>query len=176
MGGTNPAHAVALAVLRERAVTPILGERNELSGTDWLALLAKLAPFEEWRSNKTEASVEALGPSARAPDPWQRRRRKPSPASSPGTRLSRPRSRRSRTCAELLLYKRDLYLLCTNFVNFRDFYDAGEPAIFQAGTLYLDQRSCTLTLPVEDAGRHAAMAALAGSYLAYCECERKELG
>jgi hypothetical protein len=76
----------------------------------------------------------------------------------------------------LLLYKRDLYLLCTNFVNFRDFYDAGEPAIFQAGTLYLDQRSCTLTLPVEDAGRHAAMAALAGSYLAYCECERKGSG
>jgi hypothetical protein len=76
----------------------------------------------------------------------------------------------------LLRYTRDLYLLCTNFVSFRDFYDAGEPAIFQAGTLFLDQRSCTLTLQVEDVGRHAAMAGLAGSYLAYCDCERRGTG
>jgi hypothetical protein len=44
------------------------------------------------------------------------------------------------------------------------------------GTLYLDQRSCTLTLPVEDAARHATMAGLAGSYLAYCDCVRKATG
>ena len=71
---------------------------------------------------------------------------------------------------------RDLHKLCVNFVNFKDLYDGGEPAIFQAGTLYLDQRSCTLCLPVEDAGRHATMAALAGTYLAYCDCVRKGTG
>ena len=172
VGGTNPAHAVALAVLRERAVKPILGERNELSETDWLALQAKLAPFEAWRSDKTEASVEALGP-ARV------RQIRTSGAREAVTNLvARDQAFDTEVAAiadvhRLLLYKRDLFLLCKNFVNFRDFYDAGEPAIFQAGTLYLDQRSCTLTLPVEDAGRHAAMAALAGSYLAYCDCVRK---
>src|SRR6185503_2695854 len=31
-------------------------------------------------------------------------------------------------------------------------------------------------LQVEDVGRHAAMAALAGSYLAYCDCERRGTG
>ncbi|HLP77866.1 MAG TPA: hypothetical protein VK327_13215, partial [Candidatus Paceibacterota bacterium] len=77
---------------------------------------------------------------------------------------------------KLVRYVRDLRHLCINFVNFKDLYDGGEPAIFQAGTLYLDQRSCTLTLPVEDAARHATMAGLAGSYLAYCDCVRKATG
>ena len=42
--------------------------------------------------------------------------------------------------------------------------------------IFLDQRSCTLTLPVEDAGKHASMAAMAGSYLAYIDCVRKGTG
>ena len=73
-------------------------------------------------------------------------------------------------------YHRDLNQLCHNFVSFRDFYGRKEKAIFQAGTLYLDQRSCDLCLTVEDAGKHAAMAALAGTYLAYCDCFRKGTG
>src|SRR4029078_4690226 len=48
----------------------------------------------------------------------------------------------------LVRYNRDLALLCTNFVNFKDFYSGGEPAIFQCGTLYLDQRACRLLLHV----------------------------
>src|SRR5213075_2793559 len=59
---------------------------------------------------------------------------------------------------------------------FRDFYRRKDKAIFQAGTLYLDQRSCELCLTVEDAGRHALLAGLAGTYLAYCDCVRKATG
>ena len=77
---------------------------------------------------------------------------------------------------KLVRFHRDLHLLCQNFVNFKDFYGRIEPAIFQVGTLYLDQRACELCLRVEDTGRHAAMAALAGTYLAYCECTRKATG
>ena len=73
-------------------------------------------------------------------------------------------------------YHRDLGKLCNNFVNFRDFYGRKDKAIFQAGTLYLDQRSCDLCLTVEDAGKHATMAALAGTYLAYCDCYLKGSG
>ena len=74
---------------------------------------------------------------------------------------------------KLVRYHRDLYRLLVNFVNFSDFYSRKTKAIFQAGTLYLDQRSCELCLRVEDAARHAAMAGLAGTYLAYCDCVRK---
>jgi hypothetical protein len=77
---------------------------------------------------------------------------------------------------KLIRYNRDLYHLCVNFVNFKDFYSRKVPAIFQAGRLYLDQRSCDLCLTVEDAGKHAAMAGLAGAYLAYVDCVRKATG
>ncbi|HEY5480231.1 MAG TPA: hypothetical protein VIL39_02000, partial [Verrucomicrobiae bacterium] len=77
---------------------------------------------------------------------------------------------------KLARYNRDLYKLLNNFVSFRDFYGRKDKAIFQAGTLYLDQRSCDLCLTVEDAGRHALLAGLAGTYLAYCDCVRKATG
>src|ERR1039458_8333926 len=73
-------------------------------------------------------------------------------------------------------YNRDLFKLLNNFVNFRDFYGRKDKAIFQAGTLYLDQRSCDLCLTVEDAGRHVLLAGLSGTYLAYCDCMRKATG
>ena len=72
----------------------------------------------------------------------------------------------------LVLYVRDLAKLAENFVSFRRFYARQEPAIFQCGTLYLDERSCELCLPVLDAGKHAAIAAQSGIYLAYCDCVR----
>jgi hypothetical protein len=61
-------------------------------------------------------------------------------------------------------------------VNFADFYSRREKAVFQAGTLYLDERSCDLCLRVEDAAKHGTMAALSRTYLAYCDVVRKGSG
>ena len=173
--GINPAHAAAVAALHAGAVKPLLGDRNELTEADWLALLEKLGAFERWNSDKKGAAVEALGLGR------VREILGGGVKATISSLIAKDKALETEATAiadveKLLRFKRDLYLLCTNFVSFRDFYDAGEPAIFQAGTLILDQRSCTLTLPVEDVGRHAAMAGLAGSYLAYCDCVRKSTG
>ena len=72
----------------------------------------------------------------------------------------------------LARYHRDLVRILNNFVAFRDFYSRERPANFQAGTLYLDSRSCDLCIRVEDAGKHAELAGLAKTCLAYCECTR----
>lgn len=71
---------------------------------------------------------------------------------------------------------RDLFRLANNFVSFKDFYERKEKAIFQVGTLYLDQRACELCIRVEDAGKHAAMAPLSRAYLAYVDCTRPASG
>src|ERR1044071_5924680 len=76
---------------------------------------------------------------------------------------------------------RNSYAIIATFISsaiisFRDFYSRKEKSIFQAGTLYLDQRSCDLCLSVEDPAKHALMAGLSGSYLAYCDCQRKATG
>ena len=66
-------------------------------------------------------------------------------------------------------------MLLRNFVSFRDFYSGRRKAIFQVGTLYLDGRSCDLCVRVEDPAKHAALAGLSETYLAYCECTRKDV-
>ena len=72
----------------------------------------------------------------------------------------------------LARYCRDLMKLANNFVAFKDFYTRQAPATFQIGTLYLDGRACELTVAVNDAGKHAALATLSRLCLVYCDCVR----
>jgi hypothetical protein len=72
----------------------------------------------------------------------------------------------------LVRYCRDLMTLANNFVAFKDFYTHQSPAMFQIGTLYLDGRACELTVAVNDAARHAALAGLSRLCLVYCDCVR----
>jgi hypothetical protein len=58
-------------------------------------------------------------------------------------------------------------------VSTRDFYTGKKKASFQAGTLYLDGRSCELCVKVDDAAKHGAMAHLSRTYLTYCDCLRR---
>jgi hypothetical protein len=76
----------------------------------------------------------------------------------------------------LVRYRRDLLRLLNNFVSFRDFYSGRRKAIFQAGTLYLDQRSCELCIHVDDVAKHLTMSHLSRSFLIYCDCVRRASG
>ncbi|MCW5555191.1 MAG: hypothetical protein KIS67_23890 [Verrucomicrobiae bacterium] len=173
--GINPAHAAAVAALHANAVKPLLGDKAELTETDWAALLAKLGPYECWNSGKAGAAVEKLGLARVREIPGGKAKENIAALIAKDKALE-PEAVAIANVEKLVRFVRDLHLLCVNFVNFKDLYDGSDPAIFQAGTLYLDQRSCTLCLPVEDAGKHATMAGLAGAYLAYCDCVRKSTG
>ena len=85
---------------------------------------------------------------------------------------------------KLLLLCRDFGTLLRNFVTFQDFYakrsgsllgrgaEGDAPwAIFQAGTLVIDQRACNLCLKVNDMAKHNAQAPDSGMYLIYCQCK-----
>jgi hypothetical protein len=173
--GLNPAWADAIAKLQADAIRPLLGDKGQLTESDWLVLLAKLAPFETWSASKQGGSVEKLG--------LERVRQLLSGKGKENLLFliaqdagERPNAEAVSDLVRLLYYQRDLAQLCRNFVSFSDFYSRQRKAIFQAGTLYLDQRACELCLPVEDPAKHAAMAGLAGTYLAYCDCVRKATG
>jgi hypothetical protein len=174
-GPVNPAHADALKRFAEAAVAPAIGAHRELSEGDWLSLQERFAPFQAWEARKAGSRVEKLG---------EARIRSLLAAGAQGTveaLLAQDESLRAETAGieqveRLVRYYRDLALLCVNFVSFEDFYDGRDPAIFQAGTLYLDQRACRLCLRVEDPAKHALMAGLAGAYLAYCDCVRSATG
>lgn len=173
--GINPAWADAIADLQSDAIKPFLGQRAMLTEEDWAALQTKLAPYECWLAAKKGIAVEKLG---------LQRLREILGSNAKETLAALITKDKSvevefnaiATVDKLVRYYRDLHRLCQNFVNFKDFYVGGGSAIFQVGTLYLDQRSCQLCLPVEDPGKHATMAGMAGAYLAYCDCVRKGTG
>jgi hypothetical protein len=173
--GVNPAWADAVTKFQNDAVKPLLGEKTALTETDWGQLLAKLGPYECWSAGLADSSVAKLG----------RDRVRQILASTAKDTLTKliaedkslePQFTAIAAVEKLARYNRDLFKLLNNFVSFRDFYGRKDKAIFQAGTLYLDQRSCDLCLTVEDSGRHALLAGLAGTYLAYCDCVRKATG
>jgi hypothetical protein len=152
-----------------------LGDKSVLAESDWAAVTAKLGAFECWQAGKAGAAVEKLG--------IERVRviQAGSAKAALADLLAKDKAEEGNANSianvdRLVRYVRDLHRLATNFVNFEDFYNGGEPAIFQVGTLFLDQRSCQLCISVEDAGRHSSMAPMAGSYLAYVDCVRKGTG
>lgn len=90
---------------------------------------------------------------------------------------------------KLLLLSRDFCTLLRNFISFQDFYskrgkallgrgaDNDAPwAIFQAGTLVIDQRACNLCLRVEDMAKHNTQAPESGMFLIYCQCTHHASG
>lgn len=90
---------------------------------------------------------------------------------------------------KLLLLSRDFCTLLRNFISFQDFYakrgkallgrgaDNETPwAIFQAGTLIIDQRACNLCLRVEDIAKHNTQAPDSGMFLIYCQCTHHTSG
>jgi hypothetical protein len=173
--GLNPAWAGVMDRFQAEVIRPMLNGTASLTEADWSMIATRFGPHQTWMAAKAGATVEKLG-LARVRELLAGKSRETITALITRDKALQPESDAIATVDKLIRYYRDLYKLVNNFVSFRDFYSRRDKAIFQAGTLYLDQRSCELCLTVEDAGRHALMAGLAGAYLAYCDCMRKATG
>jgi hypothetical protein len=170
--GVNPAWAAPLAAFRERVVEPLFGRsKAALTETEWGDLLGRFAPFEAQAAAKPAGAVEKLGPARirelRAGDARARLE-----ALIQQDLALAPEIGAIDSVERLIRYHRDLGRLLNNFVSFGDFYSPDRWATFQAGTLYLDGRSCELCVQVNDPNAHATLAAHSNLYLAYCDCRR----
>lgn len=169
--GLNPAWAAAMETFHQEVVSPILGMRETLSEDDWQRIKAVFDAHETWQAARPTSVLVDLPPAqltllgepatAEALRALLQADLAAAPAAEAITDLDR-----------LLHYLRDLARLANNFVAFRDFYTRRDKAIFQAGTLYLDGRSCDLCIKVDDIDKHTPLAALSRLYLIYCECRR----
>lgn len=168
--GVNPAWAGALLALRNKVVAAVLGEQDTLSADDWARICATFDAHEAWQAAKPQTPLAALGiDTLRLHLATGRRERLLALVAD--DMAAAPEANGIAALDKLLRYCRDLHRFTNNFVSFREFYTRRE-SIFQAGSLFLDGRSCQLTVPVLDAGKHAALAGLAGIYLVYCDCTR----
>lgn len=168
--GINPAWQSAIVALRERVVTPVLGARDTLSAGDWSTICATFDAHEAWVAAKPVTALAALDDDTLRGHVAEGRRERLL-ALAAADKAAAPEADAVASLDKLLRYCRDLMTFANNFVAFRDFY-TGRKALFQAGTLYLDGRSCDLTVKVLDAGKHATLATLSGVCLVYCDCAR----
>lgn len=170
--GVNPAWAGALQALREQAVQPVLGEDlQEITAAQWEQVKAALQPCRQWLAARPATPLDALsqqevqalldgGQEAALLDLIAQ------------DESEKEHSLQAVALEKLIRLQRDLLALLNNFVSFSSFYRR-EGAAFQAGTLYLDARSCDLTVEVSDTAAHAALAGRAKTCLAYCELRRE---
>ncbi|MBF8259510.1 MAG: hypothetical protein HW377_1884 [Actinobacteria bacterium] len=170
--GLNPVYADAVRRFAVEIVLPVLGGAESLTDGGWGTICARFAPYEAWLETKPATAVSILG----------EERVRTILAEDGRTALldlvARDKAVEPEVTAivsveRLLRYCRDLHLLVNNFVSFRDFYTRKGKATFQAGTLYLDGRSCDLCISITDVGKHAAIATLSRVCLAYCDCVRR---
>ena len=168
--GVNPAWAHALLQLQRDAVQPLLrAEAIAMDEAEWMTLQSRVAPCSAWLAAKP---VTLLGDLTAAEVDNALRHETDVMALIAEDERIEPHNARIADLETLLRLKRDLLTLLDNFVSFKAFYRR-EGAIFQAGTLYLDGRSCELSVEVADAAKHAPLAGLAKAYLAYCRCTRE---
>lgn len=169
--GVNPAWAGKISEFKAKVVIPLLGDRPALTAEQWADLSKRFATYEAWLAGKKGAEVESLGlPRIKALLAGDARAAIESLIARDEAR--RPEADAIQAVDKAALLYRDLHAFLSNFVNFADFYGGRSLATFQAGTLFLDGRSCELCLPVADMGAHSAVAGLSGTYLAYCTLTR----
>jgi hypothetical protein len=169
--GLNPAWQNAMSAFTRHVVRPVLGERSQLTWAEWQQLSARLSAFRDWQAAQPVTPVADVAAAdlerLLAPDTVAALTEliaQDARSDADATRVD--------ALEKLLHLRRDLVTLLRNFVNLSDFYGREQAAVFQAGTLYIDQRSCNLCLRVTDMARHAALAPLSGTYLVYCQCVR----
>ena len=152
---TSRLQTLGLATLPADAVAPGMTEDK------WMEMGKQIADYEATKSAVEAANAAALTAAQTVYKPLEK----------------------------LLLLSRDFCTLLRNFISFQDFYakrgkallgrgaDNETPwAIFQAGTLIIDQRACNLCLRVEDIAKHNTQAPESGMFLIYCQCTHHTSG
>ncbi|MDO8608812.1 MAG: hypothetical protein Q7R40_19945 [Phaeospirillum sp.] len=170
--GVNPAWADAIGRLRVEVAAPLLGDRAALSAEDWAVIKARFAAWTAWRAEMPQGAVGGLG-AGRVREILASGMRDAILDLIARDLALEAEARAIASVDKLLRCCRDLVTLLNNFVAFRDFYTRKHKAVFQAGTLFLDGRSCELCVRVEDPAKHAPIATLSRIFLVYCECVRR---
>ena len=166
----NPAWASQFNVIKG----VVEAGKTSLGEADWASLGAKFAAYTAWKGAKAGASVEGL--TLDKVNALLKQDQKQALLDIVAEDVALKEEAENIEMVDKFLHVlRDLYRLLKNFITFHDFYNKDKKvgAIFQCGTLYIDQRACRFCMKVSDMGAHNASAATSGMYLVYCDCTTK---
>ncbi len=165
----NPAWKGAM-----EAVTALTGVgAKPVTEEDWAALLGKFAPYNAWMADKKGAAVEGLG--LEAVEAILKEDKKEALLKL----VEKDKAEEANALSieevdKVLRLNKYFYRFLNNYVVLADFYDPAQKAMFQAGTLFIDQRSTELCVKV--AGPAPEISSLSGMYILYCSCTSEKLG
>lgn len=171
--GINPVWENQLNLFSQQVVQPLFNNATELSYLNWLKIKEVLTPYADWQSAMPNekltdcTNLDAIATKVNFDALMQLVANDIAVAEEANGILA---------VDKLLRFQKYLFVLLQNFVTFYDFYTPGKIAIFQAGTLYIDQRSCDLCIKVNEMEKHNMLAALSGLYLLYCRCISNKSG
>ena len=174
-GGINPAWKGAFATLKALVFDVEFPDKDAISEEEWLGVLAKFDAYTAWKAAKKGAEVEPLGIDVVNATIKADKKAALLELVEKDKALE-PEALSIEAVDKLLHFVRDFYKFLKNYVVFEDFYSKKDKAIFQAGRLYIDQRSTDLCVKVIDAGKTGDISSLSGMYILYCNCINKVTG
>ncbi len=172
MAGINPAWSNLIESLKNLIIKPLFGEKTTLSETEWKTISSKFDAFTKWKAEKKGVEVEKLG-LKKIREILASKTKEELIKLIEADKEQEDEANYFASVNKMVRLYRDLFILLQNFVTFHEFYSRDSKAVFQSGTLYIDQRSCDLCIKVSDMAKHSVMAHLSGMYLIYCDCVMK---
>ena len=170
LDAVNPAWKAAVEAMR--ALVLDKGKKT-LTEAEWADIIGKFAPYTAWMGEKKGAEVEALGIDevktllkADQKDALLKLVEEDKALEEEALSIE--------AVDKLLRLFHNFYDYLNNYVVLADFYDPDRKAIFQAGRLYIDQRSTDLCVRVD--GPHPEISSLSGMYILYCACKSEKMG
>ena len=172
--GINPAWQAKMDAFVQHTIVPLLGNVDALTFAQWTMIKTTFAGYRTWLAAKPVGAVASLA------DERLLALQNPALHTELLSLVAKDLSVADEANAlvdvdKLVRYQANLLTLVNNFVSFSHFYTRKDKAIFQAGTLFIDERSCDLTIHVNNMAKHSSMAGLSNTYLLYCECSRKDV-
>ena len=168
LDAVNPAWKAAIDAMKE-----LVGAPKVLDEAAWADILAKFAPYTAWMGAKKGAEVEGLGLDA------VKAILKEDKKAALLELIEKDKAEEANALSieevgKLVSLYKNFYRFLNNYVVLADFYDLDRKAVFQAGRLYIDQRSTDLCVKV--AGPAPEISSLSGMYILYCACTSEKLG
>ena len=174
----NPAWEGKFGALKSLILDVDFAGKTSISEAEWNTIAAKFDAYDKWLASKKGAKVEGVD-FAYLTEVVASNKKNELLALVAKDLAEKDNAESIQDVNKLAHLYRDMFSFLHNYVTFTDFYyqyKTGNKAIFQAGTLYIDQRSCDLCIKVADMGKHTASATQSAMFIAYCDCESKKLG
>ena len=172
--GINPAWQGAFASLKALVLDKKFPEAEAITEAQWNEVVDLFGPYTAWLSAKKGAAVEGLGEDAVRTALKEDRKAELLEVVAADKALE-AEALSIEAVDKLTHLYRDFYKFLNNYVVFKDFYtkDPNRKAIFQAGRLYIDQRSTDLCVRIADMGKVSDLAGYSGMYILVCACTSK---